>query len=157
MAERSTWPETHLNAVNKLLCWDASFPGKATRPAATGHIPTSCAVHLAVLRGRQVGNKKQPFGLRWEEKVWLSTTPSPHSSLSASPEATRKSVQFQNSHQPSAYQEALRAATCDADAVVPVIGGQKDERRSAFRCRARTKTKRSAIRQRSAPISTAVS
>lgn len=35
MAERSTWPETHLNAVNKLLCWDCSFLGKATR----GHQP----------------------------------------------------------------------------------------------------------------------
>lgn len=66
-------------------------------------------------------------------------------------------VQFQNSDQPSAYREALAAKTCDADADVPVILAQKDEWESKFHCGARTKTKRSAIRQRSAPISTAVS
>ncbi len=57
MAERSTWPETHLNAVNKLLCWDCSFLGKATRSAATSHIQTSRAVHLAVRWDRQVRKK----------------------------------------------------------------------------------------------------
>lgn len=55
MAERSTWAETHLNAVNKLLCWDRSFLGKATRSVGTSHIPASRAVHLAVRRERQVG------------------------------------------------------------------------------------------------------
>lgn len=62
MAERSTWPETHLNAVNKLLCWDCSFLGKATRSAGTSHNPTSCAVHLAVRREWQVGEKSSSFG-----------------------------------------------------------------------------------------------
>lgn len=65
MAERSTWPETHLNAVNKLLCWDCSFLGKATRPAATSHIPTSRAVHLGVRWERQVG---------WEAKEKKSSS-----------------------------------------------------------------------------------
>lgn len=106
MAERSTWPETHLNAVNKLLCWDSSFPGKATRPAATSHIPASFAVHLALHRERQVGNRKAALsdtavGKKKKKKAgdWLSPIPPIDSSLPAKlppppPGAASESVQF---------------------------------------------------------------
>lgn len=82
MAERSTWPETHLNAVNKLLCWDCSFLGKATRPAATSHIPTSRAVHLGVRWERQVGweakgKKAAVSDTAVEEEKGLSLSASP--------------------------------------------------------------------------------
>lgn len=156
MAERSTWAETHLNAVNKLLCWDRSFLGKATRSVGTSHIPASRAVHLAVRRERQVGGGGGEA---------VSDTAVETGSAFHRTSATRLTfcepfsnpVQFQNSDQPSAYREALGAKTCDTDADVPVILAQKDEWESKFHCRACTKTKRSAIRQRSAPISTAVS
>lgn len=133
MAERSTWPETHLNAVNKLLCLDCSFLGMATRSAATSHIPTSCAVHLAVRREWQVGRKAAVSDTAVEKKAWLSTIPPPHSSLSASPSVTPTSrCNFKTLINPLAYQEALRAQMCDTGADVPVIGGQKDKWKSEF-------------------------
>lgn len=72
MAERSTWPEQHLNAVNKLLCWDWCFLGKAIherRAPATSHLPctpSSCPP------GMTSGGKSSSFGYCGRKKSCLS-------------------------------------------------------------------------------------
>lgn len=108
-------------------------------------------------RERKVGNENSSsFRYCGKKKgSGFCTLPSTRSSLSASPQATCKTVQLQNSDQPPAYREALRANLCDTDADAPVIVGQKEMGRREICCRERAQ--RSVIRQRSAPISTAVS
>lgn len=125
------------------------------RPPATSQ-PHVLSIHTSA-RERKVVNKNScSFRYCGKKKgSGFSTVPSTHSSLSASPRATCKTVQLQNSDQPPAYQEALRANLCDTDADSPVIVRQKEMGRREICCRERAK--RSVIRQRSAPISTAVS
>lgn len=110
MAERSTWPETHLNAVNKLLCWDCSFLGKATRSAATSPhpnllcSPSSCplgktsvvVVEVEVAVVVVVVGAVSDTAVE-KKKHFPATLSLSFSSLSASPEVTHESVQFENS------------------------------------------------------------
>lgn len=137
MAERSTWPETHLNAVNKLLCWDCSFLGKATRPAATSHIPTSRAVHLGVRWERQVGwearkKKSSSFGYCGRRRKGSVSLREPLGNPQVGAITKLWSTPSLAYHQST---RELKKKTCDTDADVPAMGGQRHERESKFHCR----------------------
>lgn len=160
MAERSTWPETHLNAVNKLLCWDCSFLGKATRPAATSHIPTSRAVHLGVRWERQVGweakeKKSSSFGYCGRRRKGSVSLREPlgNPQVGAITKLwSTPSLAYHQSTRELKKKNVWHRCRCASDGRSKAREGEQISLQ-----RECTKTKRSAIRQRSAPVSTAVS
>lgn len=135
MAERSTWPETHLNAVNKLLCWDCSFLGKATR----GHQPhpnLPCSPSRCPMgKTSGVGSKKKKsssFGYCGRRRKGSVSLREPLGNPQVGAITKLWSTPSLAYHQST---RELKKKTCDTDADVPAMGGQRHERESKFHCR----------------------